>query len=98
MCASIRFFTSTNSPFRSLTSIAPSFCLDGCADGLAHDDAAKVARRAEIEHDDWQLVVHAQGNGRSVHDLETLLEDLQIGDFVEPRGGGVQHGIGGIDA
>ena len=47
-CASIRFLTSANSPFRSLTSIRVLLgrqAVDRRADRLAHDDAPQVARR-----------------------------------------------------
>src|SRR5689334_20819728 len=83
ICASMRFLTSANSPFRSLTSIMSSLRGDRGADSLAGDDAAQVAGRAQVEHHDRQLVVHAQGDGRGVHDLEPLLEDLQIRDLFE---------------
>src|SRR5258708_5242705 len=89
MCPSMRFFTSANRLFRSLTSIRSSLGRDGRAHRLAHDDAAQVPRRPQVEHHDRQLVVHAQGNGRGVHHLQPLGEHLQIGNVVVfGRGGG----------
>src|SRR5258708_27440590 len=98
MCPSMRFFTSANRPFRSVTSIRSSLGRNGRAHRLAHDDAAQVPRRPQVEHHDRQLVVHAQGNGRGVHHLQPLGEHLQIGNVVVFGRGGVEHRIGGVDA
>src|SRR5437588_12189194 len=40
------------------------------ADGLAEQRALDVARLAKLEHQDGQAVLHAQGDGRGVHDRE----------------------------
>src|SRR5687767_3635643 len=86
ICASMRFFTSPNSPLRSLTSITVSVewpmtraggsrsRSDRRPDRIAHDHAAQVAAGAEVEHDDRQFVVHAQRDRGGVHHLESLLE------------------------
>src|SRR5258708_17392395 len=97
MCPSMRFFTSANRLFRSLTSIRSSLGRDGRAHRLAHDDAAQGPPRPQVEHHDRQLVVHAQGNGRGVHHLQPLGEHLQIGNVVVFGRGGVEHRVGGGD-
>src|SRR5688500_9646100 len=73
-------------------------CRDDRADRLAHDGAAQVARRPEIENDDWQAVVYTQRDRSGVHHAQPLVDDLQVGDPVELRCGLVDHGISGVDA
>ena len=53
------------------------------------EGTADVARLHQVEHHDGQLVVHAEGDGGGVHDLQALVEDLHVGDLVVawwPRG------------
>ena len=45
-------------------------------------------RLEQVEHDDGHLVVHAEAEGRGVHDLELLLQRFEISDA------GVAHGLG----
>src|SRR5688500_19260881 len=68
------------------------------ADGVTKHDSADAAGFSEIEYDDWQLVVHAEGNGRGVHDLQLPLEDLQIRNAWVFGGRRGEHRIGGVDA
>src|SRR5262249_19858520 len=66
----------------ALRSWALSSC-DSRPDGLPGDDAAEVAGGPQVEDDDRQLVVHAERDRSGVHDLEPLLEHLEVGDRVE---------------
>src|SRR5262245_10123122 len=95
--ASMRFLTSANRPFRSLTSILSSLRRDGGADGLAGNHPAQVARGAQIEHHDRQLVVHAQRDGGGIHHPEALLQHFQVRDPLELRGVRLEHRVGGVD-
>src|SRR5689334_21251776 len=61
------------------------------ADGLAGDGAANVALLGEVEHQDGQVVVLAQRDGGRVHDLEVLLQDLEVGEVGEALGVLVDH-------
>ena len=58
----------------------------------------RLPRRAQVEHDDRQLVVHAEGNRGRVHHLQPLAQDLQVGNLLELRSLGVEHRVGGVDA
>src|SRR5215210_1473517 len=59
---------------------------------LPLEGAPDVARGHEVEHDDGQLVVHAEGDGRGVHDPEAAVEDLDVVDLGEPGRLGVGQG------
>src|SRR4029453_914268 len=48
--------------------------------------------------DDRQAVIHAEGNRGRIHDLEPLLEDLQIRNRLVLGGVAVDHRVGGVDA
>src|SRR6266853_4331738 len=66
--------------------------------GLAGDRTPDVSRRSQIENDNRQSVVHTERNRGRVHHFEALLEDLEIRDVIEARGGWLEHGVGGVDA
>src|SRR5215207_3243045 len=85
ICPSMRFFTSTNNPFRSLTSMSGLLRPNCRADLLAHDDAAEIAAGAKVEDDDRELVVHAERDCGRVHHLEAFLQDLQVRNLVVLR-------------
>src|SRR5256885_11576684 len=44
------------------------------AELLSPDDALDVAFLLDVEHDDGEVVVHAQGDGGRIHDLEALVD------------------------
>src|SRR5205085_535573 len=70
---------------------------DSRADRLARDDADDVARRAHVEDDDGEVVVHAQTDCRGVHHLQALLKNFLVRDAVVARRGGVFDGVGRVD-
>ena len=49
-----------------------------CPYGLAHDDTPEVARALQVEHDDGELVVHAERDRGRVHHLEAAVDHFQI--------------------
>src|SRR5215470_12329513 len=56
------------------------------AHGLAENEPLDVAGAREVEHDDRQLVVHAERDGGGVHDAESLIEHLDVaGPLDAPR-------------
>ncbi len=71
---------------------------DQRADRLAADHALDVAARVQVEDDDGQLVVAAQRDRGRVHDLEVLLQHLEVGDAVEAPRVGVLDRILVVDA
>src|SRR5919112_2883015 len=84
--------------FHLLFTIHRHFVADARADRLAGDDADDVARRAHVEDDDGEVVVHAQGDGRGVHHLQLLLKYLAVGDAVVARRRRVFDRVGRVDA
>src|SRR5512135_1199199 len=68
----------------SLSIVPPGYERPDC---LAQHDLLDVAGDVEVEHDDGKAVVHAQGNGRGVHDAEVLLQHVDVGEAVELGGG-----------
>ena len=97
----IRLLTSANNPFRSLTSIVDLLAVHAVTIepiGLAHDGAAQVAGRPQVEDDDGEAIVHAQRDRRGVHHPQSLVDDFEIGNPVEPRGALVDHRVGRVDA
>src|SRR5690606_14117141 len=71
----------------------PSLRDDG-ADPVAAHGAGDVARLVEPEDHHLLGVVHAQAEGGGVHDLESLLEGVGVGDVLELLRVGVAAGIG----
>src|SRR5512137_1541399 len=65
---------------------------------LARHDLLDIAGNVEIEDDDGKAVVHAEGDGRRVHDLEVLLEHLEVGEAVILHSGTVLHRVRAVDA
>src|SRR4029450_10478827 len=52
----------------------------------------------KVEHDQRQLVVHAEANGGGVHDFKGLVQDREKRDVLVFLGGGILRGIGIVDA
>src|ERR671937_2702658 len=77
--ASMALFIRLSRSLRTVCMAASSRRHDG-ADAFSHHDALDVAQSGEVEHDDGKLVVHAQGNGGGVHNLEPLAQRLQMRD------------------
>src|SRR5262245_2609702 len=55
----------------------PSGCRDDRADALARGNAADFVP-GQLEDEDREPVVHAQGECRRVHDLEAALDRLEV--------------------
>ena len=53
---------------------------------------------AVVEDQDRQVVFHAVGDGRGVHDAQVAVADFFVGELAEQRGGRVFFGVGGEDA
>ena len=80
-------------PVRRLASVVYQ-----CAYFLALHDTLEVARNVHVEDIDGKVVLHAHGRGGDVHDLQSLGNDLLVGDVVVLGGTGVLLGVSGIDA
>src|SRR5215469_10622811 len=67
-------------------------------DRLAPYGLHYVALAHQVEHDYWQIIVHAQANRRSVHELQLPAQDVRVVELVEHvRVRGVAR-IGVVDA
>src|SRR5437899_12687857 len=90
---SVAFFFCGNS-MASLAALRwGGFVCDQCAELLSLDDALDVALLLDVEHDDGEVVVHAQGDGGRVHDFEALVDDGEEGDLRVFGRAGILHGI-----
>jgi len=58
----------------------------------------EVAFAEDVEHHDRDLVVHAEGEGGGIHDLEPAPEGVAVGDRLETLGPGIGPRIRIIDA
>src|SRR5512140_84430 len=80
-----RVFFMRSSVSWSRTSLAMCALPYQRSDGLARDHARQVSARADVEHDDGQFVLHAQRDGRRIHDLEALVQNVEIRDRLVTR-------------
>src|SRR3954451_5964451 len=71
---------------------------DERTDLLTLHDAQDVAPLLHAEHDQRQLVLHAEREGRGVGDPEVGLQRLLEGQRVVLRDGGVDLGVAAVDA
>src|SRR3954469_6156793 len=71
---------------------------DERANLLTLHDAQDVAPFLHAEHDQRQRVLHAEGEGRRVGDPEVALQGLLVGQRVVLGRGGVELGVGAVDA
>src|SRR6266702_1707343 len=69
------------------------FVCDQCAELLSLDNALDVALLLDVEHDDGEVVVHAQGDGGRVHDFEALVDDGEEGQLRVFGRAVILHGI-----
>src|SRR5579872_1095822 len=72
-------------PLEGLNRIQRTDFTDERADGFAPHDAANVAGSGHVEHDDRQIVVHAQRQRRVVHHFQAALQHLEIRELLEAR-------------
>jgi len=68
------------------------------ADPLSADDALDVALVVEAEDVDRQAIVHAEGERCGVHDPETALQCLAVGQLGQESGVGLLVGITVVNA
>ena len=54
--------------------------------------------RSQVENDDGKVVVHAQGESRAIHDLQTTAEGFHIAKRFEAAGAGNLGRVGIVDA
>src|SRR5258706_15895584 len=87
--ASTAFFMRSSASARILFVVISSRLLHDRSDGLALHDTEQVAPHADVEHDQRQAIVHAQGDRRRVHDLYTAIQDMEIIEGRTAAGGGV---------
>src|SRR5436853_2901095 len=80
----------------SIVTGAPS--MDRRPDVLAGHHATDVPLVAKVEHEDRQLVLHAERYGGGVHHAVSLPQEIRVPKRVDPIGGGIEHGVGGVDA
>src|SRR5487761_737712 len=71
---------------------------DQCADLLAEDHALDVARNEQVEHEDRNVIVHAERDGGIVHHLDAPVEHLEVVEVVELEGIGIELGVGCVHA
>src|SRR5207302_328874 len=74
------------------------FVMDQGAELLSPDDALDVALLLDVEHDNGEVVVHAQGDGGRVHDLEAFVDHGDEGELRVFGRAGILHGIVVVDA
>src|SRR5256885_16046727 len=68
------------------------------AELLSPDDALDVAFLLDVEHDDGEVVVHAQGDGGRIHDLEAFVDHGDEGQLRIFGRAGILHGIVVVNA
>src|SRR5450759_2557837 len=89
---------SMRSPASEMTwsaTVVPSS--DDRSDTLALERALDVRVTLHVEHDDGQVVVHAQRDGRVVHHLEASVDDLDVRKLVELLRVRVRRRVGVVD-
>ena len=69
-----------------------------CAHGFAENGVSDAVGGHQIEDDDGDFVVHAEGEGGGVHDLQALREGFRVRDSVVPSRGGVFFWVCRVDA
>src|SRR5256712_11067078 len=74
------------------------FVVDQGAELLSPDYALDVAFLLDVEHDDGEVVVHAQGDGGRIHDLEAFVDHGDEGQLRVLGRAGILHGIVVVDA
>src|SRR3990170_2168179 len=57
------------------------------SDFFSEHHALDIARHIQIEDQNRHAVVHAQRDGRRIHDREPALQHIQIGDALDAAGG-----------
>jgi hypothetical protein len=67
-------------------------------DSASGQDLSEIARLANVEHDDRNIVVAAQRHSGGVHDLEVVAQDLAEGQGVVTGRASDLLGVGVIDA
>src|SRR4029453_4760036 len=67
--------------------------VDQRTDRLTIDDGPDVALPQQVEHDNGQLVVHAECDRGRVHGLEATVENFEVADLVEPCGRRISPGV-----
>ena len=75
-----------------------AFLTDEGTDFFSHDDAFQIVRTEEVENDDRHLVVHAKREGSGIHDLQLLLQGVEIADIGKTFRLRIFLGIGIVDA
>src|SRR5690349_14368047 len=93
-----RSFTASSAMLMAFSLLRAALAVHGGADRLAEDDALHVPARAEVEHDDRQVVVHAEADRRRVHHLQVLLQDVDVRERRELRRGRVLLRVVRVDA
>src|SRR5262249_13888 len=68
------------------------------SDGLPACHPQQIAADANVEHDQRQTVVHAQGDRRRIHDLEPTVQDIEIVETREERRVRLLHRVGAVHA
>src|SRR5688572_20242755 len=71
---------------------------DQRTDRVPLEGATQVARRGDVEHEDRQVVLLAEGEGGEVHHPQLFGEGLAVADLVVLRRGGIRLRIRGVDA
>src|ERR1700704_4734543 len=62
-------------------------------DLLAQDHALDVARDQQVEHKDWHVIVHAEGDRSVVHHLNATVEHLHVVEVIELHRCGIELGV-----
>src|SRR6202047_191259 len=71
---------------------------DQRADLFAEHNPADIAALVQVENDDGQIVVLAQGDGGRVHHVEALLQNIHVGKLRKLLGILHFHRVGVVDA
>src|ERR1019366_350311 len=87
-----------SAPWSLIVAPRRSGAADERTDRLTDEGSANVAGLHDVEHDDRQPVVHAEGDRGGVHHREATVEHFEVADLGEFHRVGMLEGIRRVDA
>src|SRR5690606_23267747 len=95
---SMTFFIRSSAALRISASLMTRPTSDEGSDSLAQTDAPEGPRGLEVEDDDGNAVLHAEGGSGRVHDGQALVEEVQVVELIVLLGRRIHPGVGAVDA
>jgi len=80
------------------SAIMALFSFDNSSDLITTNNSLNVASGRQIKHNNRQVIIHAEGRRRRIHDLQPLLEHIQIRQLIIFDSVFIFGGISVIDA